>query len=232
MAEESRGFLGRWASRKADALQGRMLDERAAVTKPVAQDADAGSVQEPGAAAARPALTPSSGAGQELQQEKVLSLDDVKLLTPDSDFKPFMANNVGAEVRNAAMKKLFADPHFNVMDGLDIYIGDYSQPDPISPSMLRQMAGAKFLNLFDDKEKNDAKEQAEPGKQSGPDSLPSENPHEPNAEIVAQSSDNLEGTRQGDAGAQASVEPAPFPGDATGQPESGPAVPQAVCRTP
>src|SRR5665647_2180572 len=72
----------------------------------------------------------------------------VNRLTPDSDFKPFMANNVGAEVRNAAMKKLFADPHFNVMDGLDIYIGDYSQPDPISPSMLRQMAGAKFLNLF------------------------------------------------------------------------------------
>lgn len=219
MAEEPRGFLGRWASRKTDALQGRMLDEPAALTKPVAQDADAGSVQEP-------------GAGQELQQEKVLSLDDVKLLTPDSDFKPFMANNVGAEVRNAAMKKLFADPHFNVMDGLDIYIGDYSQPDPISPSMLRQMAGAKFLKLFDNEEKNDARDQAEAGKQSGPGSLPSEDPHEPNAEVVAQSSGNLQGTRPGDAGAQASVQPAPSPDDAASQPESGPAVPQAVRRTP
>lgn len=232
MAEESRGFLGRWASRKTDALQGRMLDEPAFVTKPAAQDADAGSVQAPGQAAARPALTPSSGAGQELQQEIMLSLDDVKLLTPDSDFKPFMANNVGAEVRNAAMKKLFADPHFNVMDGLDIYIGDYSQPDPISPSMLRQMAGAKFLNLFDDEEKNDARDQAEASKQSGPGSLPRENPHEPNADVVAQSSDNLQGTRQGDAGAQASVQPAPSPDDAASQPESGPAVPQAVRRTP
>ena len=29
------------------------------------------------------------------------------------------------------MKKLFSDPHFNVMDGLDTYIDDYGKPDPI-----------------------------------------------------------------------------------------------------
>ena len=38
---------------------------------------------------------------------------------------------------NAALKKLFSDPHFNVMDGLDTYIDDYGKPDPIPPSMLR-----------------------------------------------------------------------------------------------
>jgi hypothetical protein len=38
------------------------------------------------------------------------------------------------------------------MDGLDIYIDDYSQPDPLPQSMLRQMASAKFLKLFDDDE--------------------------------------------------------------------------------
>ena len=43
------------------------------------------------------------------------------------------------------MKKLFADPHFNVMDGLDTYIDDYAKPDPIPPAMLRQLASAKFL---------------------------------------------------------------------------------------
>ena len=37
------------------------------------------------------------------------------------------------------MKKLFSDPHFNVMDGLDTYIDDYGKPDPIPESMLRQM---------------------------------------------------------------------------------------------
>jgi hypothetical protein len=36
-------------------------------------------------------------------------------------------------VKNAAMKKLFADPHFNVMDRLDIYIDDYSSPTRCRP---------------------------------------------------------------------------------------------------
>jgi hypothetical protein len=62
---------------------------------------------------------------------------------------------VGTEVRNAAMKKLFTDPHFNVMDGLDIYIDDYSKADPIPESMLRQMAGAEFLKLFDHESKDE-----------------------------------------------------------------------------
>jgi hypothetical protein len=48
------------------------------------------------------------------------------------------------------MKKLFADPHFNVMDRMDVYIDDYGQPDPIPQAMLRQMVSAKFLNLFED----------------------------------------------------------------------------------
>ena len=65
-----------------------------------------------------------------------------------------MARGVTAEVKNAAMKKLFADPHFNVMDRLDTYIDDYSIADPIPESMLRQMSSAKFLNLFDEKEQD------------------------------------------------------------------------------
>ena len=112
----------------------------------------------------------------------MLSLDDVKLLTKDSDFKPFMASNVGPEVRNAAMKKLFADPHFNVMDGLDIYIDDYSKSDPIPEAMLRQMASAKFLKLFDDEE--DAE------KQALADASPRESANNPTGETVAQSYEN------------------------------------------
>ena len=68
-----------------------------------------------------------------------------------------MAKNVGADVRNAAMKKLFTDPHYNVMDGLDIYISDYSIADPIPESMLRQMVGAKMLKIFDDEVDKDTK---------------------------------------------------------------------------
>ena len=97
-----------------------------------------------------PAQLSAPAASPAEQPEKLLSLDDVKALTQDSDFKPFMARNVGADVRNAAMKKLFTDPHYNVMDGLDIYIGDYSIADPIPESMLRQMVGAKLLKIFDE----------------------------------------------------------------------------------
>ena len=77
-------------------------------------------------------------------------MQDVAALHADSDFTPFVARAVAPEVRNAAMKKLFADPHFNVMDGLDTYIDDYSLPDPLPATMLRKMASAKFMKLFDD----------------------------------------------------------------------------------
>ena len=81
---------------------------------------------------------------------------DVHQLTAESDFSPFVAKNVSSEVRNSAMKKLFTDPHYNVMDRLDIYIDDYSQPDPIPQAMLRQMVSAKFLNLFKEEEEAEA----------------------------------------------------------------------------
>jgi hypothetical protein len=75
------------------------------------------------------------------------TLDDVQALTPDSDFSRYTGSQVAPEVRNAAMKKLFADPHFNVMDGLDIYIDDYGKPDPLPRSMLEGLASAEFLGL-------------------------------------------------------------------------------------
>ena len=138
MAEEPSGFLSRWARRKTDVLQGKAVEEPIVVAKPVWPEPVANEVKPlPEEATDKP---------------PALSLDDVKLLTKDSDFKPFMAQNVGADVRNAAMKKLFADPHFNVMDGLDIYIDDYSKSDPIPEAMLRAMTSSKFLKLFDDEE--------------------------------------------------------------------------------
>ena len=73
---------------------------------------------------------------------------DVATLTRDSDYARFMAPGVDGGVKNAALKKLFTDPHFNVMDRLDTYIDDYNTPDPLPAGMLRQMAQAQFLGLF------------------------------------------------------------------------------------
>ena len=166
VAEERSGFLGRWARRKTEALQGQPLDEPAVPLKPAAAPAAPVAAPVAGAGAgsgvagaALPRAAPdangeaaASPAQAAQPAEKLLSLEDVKGLGPDADFKPFMARSVGADVRNAAMKKLFTDPHYNVMDGLDIYIDDYSRADPIPPAMLRQMASAQFLNLFDDEQ--------------------------------------------------------------------------------
>lgn len=75
-------------------------------------------------------------------------------LTPDSDFGQFMRHEISEEVRRKAMKTLFSDPHFNVMDGLDIYIDDYSISDPIPEEMLASLEHAKGL-LFNAPEQED-----------------------------------------------------------------------------
>ena len=188
MAEKSDGkadgFLGRWARRKNDALQGKPLDEPAPVAPPAPVPVAAAN------ASVAAQVPPATEAAPEPVRE--LSLDDAKLLTKDSDFKPFMASNVGPEVRNAAMKKLFADPHFNVMDGLDIYIDDYSISEPIPEAMLRQMTSAKFLKIFDDEEEDEAGEKDELSAESADNQGASkaasrENANGPDGEIVAHS---------------------------------------------
>ncbi|HUF80817.1 MAG TPA: DUF3306 domain-containing protein [Burkholderiales bacterium] len=69
----------------------------------------------------------------------------VEDLTPDSDFRAFFHPKVGEDVRRAALKKLFSDPRFNVMDGLDVYIDDYSKSEPIPAAMLAGLAQAQKI---------------------------------------------------------------------------------------
>lgn len=199
MTEENRGkgFLGRWAQRKNEALQGKPLDEPAAssaIASLPATAASASTPADPVTVEAQPLAVPEPPA---------LSLEDVKLLTRDSDFKPFMAKGVDADVRNAAMKKLFADPHFNVMDGLDTYIDDYSKSEPIPESMLRQMASAKFLKLFDDEDDEAEKHAAA--------ALPRESANNPTGQTVAQSYENPDITRPDPVSSENSSQPGPAP---------------------
>jgi hypothetical protein len=134
------GFLNRWSQRKQDVRAG----------KPVAEPA----IAPPAAINPNPVETIADVApAQTPAAPELPTLADAQQLTPASDFKPFMARGVTADVKNAAMKKLFTDPHYNVMDGLDTYIDDYSISDPIPEAMLRKMVSAKFLNLFDEEDK-------------------------------------------------------------------------------
>ena len=149
----SDGFLSRWARRKADARSGAPTPEAAA-----AASGPAGTGESPlptlraalSATAATAATATTVPTATPAMAPELPTLDDVARLTKDSDFSPYVARNVDASVRNAAMKKLFSDPHFNVMDGLDTYIDDYGKPDPIPLSMLRRMNQAAVLGLFDE----------------------------------------------------------------------------------
>lgn len=66
-------------------------------------------------------------------------LPPVDKLTIDSDYTGFFHPKVDEKLRRAALRKLFGDPHFNVMDGLDVYIDDYSKSDPLPAEMLAQL---------------------------------------------------------------------------------------------
>lgn len=118
------GFLNRWSKRKAG-KQDDLVEqpkEAAQTPAPISTDVEA--------------LPPAS-------------LEDVEKIDRfDPDFSAFMKPDVDPAVQQAALKKMFTDPHFNVMDGLDIYIDDYSKPDPLPPGMLERMVQSDMLNLF------------------------------------------------------------------------------------
>jgi hypothetical protein len=130
------GFFARWSRRKVEQRREDEPELPAAIA-PVADAPALPALVEPNAA---PAAVPAP------------TLEDVALLKPGDEISRFVGVGVDPQVKREAMKKLFADPHFNVMDGLDIYIDDYGKPDPIPPEMLRQMVQSKFLRLFDDEE--------------------------------------------------------------------------------
>ncbi|CAM2924436.1 DUF3306 domain-containing protein [Cupriavidus taiwanensis] len=130
MSETS--FLSRWSRRKA------------AVREGVAVPAE-----PPQPTVPAEALPAAVEAASQAPQEPPPTLADVAALRPGDEIARFVARGVDESVKRAALKTLFADPHFNVMDGLDIYIDDYSKPDPIPPEILRQLRQAETLGLFE-----------------------------------------------------------------------------------
>jgi hypothetical protein len=114
---DAESFFARWAKRKADASQETLE---------------------------LPAADNSSGAADD-QAGRQLTLEDAAKLTPESDYVPFVARGVDESVKRSALKKLFSDPQFNVMDGLDTYIDDYNKFEPIPPEMLAALNHAQAL---------------------------------------------------------------------------------------
>lgn len=158
---EPKGFsLRRWSQRKLDAA--RKADPGAAHARAVERDAlgvrradvgDAGvsakaaglrAAPAPGSDAPPEAALPAE-AGSPTAHSVLPQLPAIDSLTIDSDYSGFMQPGVDDSLKCGALKKLFAEPRFNVMDGLDVYIDDYSKPDPIDPDLVRTLSQARYI---------------------------------------------------------------------------------------
>ncbi|WP_454752369.1 DUF3306 domain-containing protein [Cupriavidus necator] len=138
-------FLSRWSRRKAAVREGVVVPpEPAPEQVPVPAEA----------------AVPAVPATEAVLEVPAPTLEDVAVLRPGDNIARFVARGVDESVKRAALKTLFADPHFNVMDGLDTYIDDYSKPDPIPPEILRQLRQAETLGLFEPTDEERAAAQA------------------------------------------------------------------------
>jgi hypothetical protein len=136
------GFISRWSRRKTASKAG-----------PERPTADAVPAQ------AGTQLPQPQPAGSEAPPNP---LPPVESLTPESDFAPFMKPEVDADTKRKAVKMLFQDPRYNVMDGLDVYIDDYSKPDPLPEGWLEKMTQVARLGEYHDPDR----EKAQPDKEN------------------------------------------------------------------
>jgi len=176
-------FLSRWSRRKAEARKGSVEPAPAPVVAP-----------EP---------TPAAPAGATPAPAEPAPLPPVESLTPESDFAPFMKPEVDGDTRSKALKALFADPHFNTMDMMDVYVDDYSKPDPLPAGWLEKLEQLSHLGdrAGRDREEAERRAAAEAAARAG----------EPEAERAV-----AEGADPAPAGPEA---PAPAPEGAIPPPE-------------
>ena len=74
-----------------------------------------------------------------------LNLPQLSSISLVEDFTPFMQAKVPQALRQQALKALFKEPHFNVMDGLDTYIDDYTVFEPITPEVMATLSSWKTI---------------------------------------------------------------------------------------
>ena len=124
-ADNERFSLKRWSQRKLESAA------KAPGAAPAPSAATGAVPQAVPAASSAPAAS--------------VELPPIESLTFDSDFTPFFKPEVDPALQRAALKQLFRDPRFNVMDGLDVYIDDYSKPDPLPATMLAGLRQAQKI---------------------------------------------------------------------------------------
>ena len=184
MSEDEGGdgnFLRRWSRRKHEsvrAAQAPAADAQAPVAEPPGQEEAARAEGAPVQAEAPGPLPDTS------------TLDGLR-----SEYQDFLKPDVDEGVRRAALKKLFADPHFAGMDPIEFYSQDYTRPDPIPAAMLATLNQARGLLFPHEDEK------------------PREAPDPADGE-AAQADARPALPAEGEAGPAAAAPEKPVPGDA------------------
>jgi hypothetical protein len=123
VSERDEGFLARWSRRKIESRGADAAPAPEAVVPPI------GATQVGTAPPAPMEAVPSAAP----------PVPPLESLTPHSDFAPFMRAGVDPVTKGEALKTLFSDPALYPMDGLDVYIDDYSQPDPLPQGWLEKL---------------------------------------------------------------------------------------------
>jgi hypothetical protein len=141
-ADDKENFASRWSRRKIEALKDKPAEPKPS-SEPTISAAPADAASAP----------PGVPAPSELP-----SLESLKGLA--SEYTEFLKPGVDEHLRRSALKKLFADPHFENFERFEAYCEDFTKGEPIPLAMLKTLEHAKDL-LFGDEEKKDAPAGAE-----------------------------------------------------------------------
>jgi hypothetical protein len=74
-----------------------------------------------------------------------IAVPETEALDFNADFSAFMQQGVDADTRRQALRKLFMTDHYRAMDGLDVYVEDYSRPALLSSDLLQTLDHAQAL---------------------------------------------------------------------------------------
>ncbi|UFS55729.1 DUF3306 domain-containing protein [Comamonadaceae bacterium M7527] len=141
----SDSFFSRWSRQKS--LQ-RDLD----------QARDQATTKSTPLAPTRPALT---GEGEDTKplvvgeeaapaDQPMPTLEDTASLEVGANVSRFLRDGVSEAVKGAALKKLFADPAYNVISEMDDYVEDYSKMATMTKLEVSKLQQSKDLYLFED----------------------------------------------------------------------------------
>lgn len=199
---EDEGFLERWSRRKQSALRDDEVSEDDASPAPEV-DEEAGPAES---SAAEPGAGPASEPELELEPEPPGDEDMPPLESIDESgsVAAFLSPRVSEGLRRAALRRLFRQPKYNVVDMLDDYAEDYSKPVALGSVVTADMRyraeqAAKRIerklkeSLAEPNEARDGVAAADPENAPGPET-------EPNTETPASASSGTDDQTLADAG--------------------------------